>query len=93
MSSESEAPARKLSGAPGILAGALAAGLSVYALVWVLTIVEPQVYRVSFLLLALVLTFLLYPARQGWRRIQMLDVLMIEPDPCGTIARAACLQP
>jgi len=39
----------------------LAAGLSVYALYWVVGIVQPQVYRASFLLVALVLTFLLYP--------------------------------
>ena len=38
-------------------------GLSLYALYWVLFIVQPQVYRVSFLLVALVLTFLLFPAR------------------------------
>ena len=35
--------------------------LAAYSLYWVLFIVQPQVYRVSFLLLALVLTFLLYP--------------------------------
>ena len=33
-----------------------------YALYWVLFIVQPQIYRVSFLLIALVLTFLLFPA-------------------------------
>ncbi len=45
----------------------LAVGLSVYALYWVIAIVEPQVYRVSFLLVALVLSFLLYPAVAGSR--------------------------
>ena len=55
----------------------LATGLSVYSLIWVLTIVEPQIYRVSFLLLALILTFLLYPARQGQQRVSLLDWLMI----------------
>ena len=43
----------------------LAIGLSLYALYWVLFIVQPQIYRVSFLLVALVLTFLLFPARRG----------------------------
>src|SRR4051812_2048395 len=43
------------------LAGLLCVGLSLYALYWVLFIVQPQVYRVSFLLVALVATFLLYP--------------------------------
>ncbi len=42
----------------------LAAGLSLYALYWVVFIVQPQVYRVSFLLVALVLTFLKFPARR-----------------------------
>ena len=39
----------------------LAFVLSVYALYWVVGIVDPQVYRVSFLLIALVATFLVYP--------------------------------
>ncbi len=38
--------------------------LSLYALYWVLFVVQPQVYRVSFLLMALVLTFLLVPGRR-----------------------------
>jgi TRAP transporter 4TM/12TM fusion protein len=47
-----------------------------YALLWVITIIQPQVYRVSFLLAALVVTFLIYPARQG-QKLQILDGLMI----------------
>ena len=62
---EPEAPTRQLSGTPGLLATVLAVGLSVYALYWVVAIVQPQVYRVSFLLLALVLSFLLFPAVKG----------------------------
>ena len=46
---------------------ALAAGLSLYALYWVIGIVQPQIYRVSFLLITLVLTFVLYPAIPAWR--------------------------
>lgn len=76
MNVESEASVRRLSGVPGLLAWALAVGLSIYSLVWVITIVQPQVYRVSFLLIALVLTFLLYPARHG-QRLQAIDFLMI----------------
>ena len=76
MNGESEAPVRKLSGIPGMVAWTLAVGLSVYALLWVVTIVQPQVYRVSFLLIALVLTFLLYPARQG-QKLHFVDWLMI----------------
>jgi len=77
MNLDSEAPVRNLSGAQGALGWVLATGLSVYSLVWVITIVEPQIYRVSFLLLALILTFLLYPARQGQQRVSFLDWLMI----------------
>ena len=52
----------------------LAAGLSLYALYWVVGIVQPQIYRVSFLLIALVLTFLLYPAGPARRgRVTGLD--------------------
>jgi TRAP transporter 4TM/12TM fusion protein len=45
------------------LAACLAFALAAYALYWVVGIVVPQVYRASFLLLALVLTFLTYPER------------------------------
>ncbi|HSC27439.1 MAG TPA: TRAP transporter fused permease subunit [Vicinamibacterales bacterium] len=60
-----EAPTRRLGGATRRLADLLALGLSLYALYWVLFIVQPQIYRVTFLLGALVLTFLLFPARRG----------------------------
>jgi TRAP transporter 4TM/12TM fusion protein len=63
------AATRSLEGFPRRLASTLAIALSAYALYWVLFVVEPQVYRVSFLLIALVLTFLLFPpnrrSRQG----------------------------
>jgi TRAP transporter 4TM/12TM fusion protein len=59
-----EAPARELGGWTGRLAAMLSVGLSLYALYWVLFIVQPQVYRVSFLLLTLVLSFLLFPIRR-----------------------------
>ena len=56
----------------------LAVGLSVYALYWVIAIVDPQVYRVSFLLVALVLSFLLYPAGRGRRTgVSALDWLLV----------------
>ncbi|HCE02771.1 MAG TPA: C4-dicarboxylate ABC transporter permease, partial [Acidobacteria bacterium] len=52
----------------------LAAGLSVYALYWTVRIVPAQIYRVSFLLISLVLTFILYPARSVSRgRVAALD--------------------
>jgi TRAP transporter 4TM/12TM fusion protein len=77
MSTESEAPIRKLSGIPARLAWGLAVGLSAYSLLWVVTVVQPQIYRTSFLLGALVLTFLLYPARRQYQAIGLLDGLMI----------------
>jgi TRAP transporter 4TM/12TM fusion protein len=60
-----EAPTRRLRGFAGALSTGLSVALSLYALYWVLFIVQPQIYRVSFLLIALVLTFLLFPARRG----------------------------
>ena len=57
---------------------ALATGLSLYALYWVVGIVQPQVYRVSFLLITLSLTFLLYPASQHSRsRVTPVDWLLV----------------
>jgi TRAP transporter 4TM/12TM fusion protein len=40
---------------------ALAFALAAYALYWVVGVVDPQIYRVSFLLIALAATFLIYP--------------------------------
>jgi TRAP transporter 4TM/12TM fusion protein len=57
-----DGPGRRLSGLPGRFATCLAVGLSLYSLYWVLFIVQPQVYRISFLLIALVLTFLVFPS-------------------------------
>ena len=67
-------PTRPLSGFPARLVTVLAAGLSLYALYWVIGIVQPQIYRVSFLLITLVLTFVLYPAVPAWRnRVAAVD--------------------
>ncbi len=61
------------------VATTLAIGLSLYSIYWVLFIVQPQVYRVSFLLLALVLIFLLFPARRtsSGNRVEPLDWFLI----------------
>jgi TRAP transporter 4TM/12TM fusion protein len=58
---------RAPSGATGSAASWLAAALAAYAVYWVLFIVQPQVYRVSFLLIALILTFLRFPATRRGR--------------------------
>lgn len=46
-----------------MIARALSFGLAAYAIYWVVGIVPAQVYRPSFLLMALVITFLSYPWR------------------------------
>ena len=69
---------RPLAGASGTVATALATGLSLYSLYWVLFVVQPQIYRVSFLLIALVLAFLLYPRVRGSAApVATLDWLLI----------------
>jgi len=55
----------------------LAFALSVYALYWVVGIVDPQVYRVSFLLIALAATFFVYPFSPGSRVGATVDGLCI----------------
>ena len=75
---ESESPTRSLSGTPRRITTTLATGLALYAIYWVLAIVEAQVYRASFLLVALVLTFLLYPHRRDARQgVALLDWALI----------------
>src|SRR5690349_5236065 len=64
---ESESATRTLRGIPGRVVAVLAAALSMYAIYWVLAIVEAQTYRASFLLIALALTFLVYPMRRASR--------------------------
>ena len=71
---EGEAATRSLRGATGRLVAALCVALALYALYWVVAVVEAQLYRSSFLLLALALTFLVYPARRAARgRVTAVD--------------------
>ena len=73
-----EGPTRTPRGVAGKLAASLSIGLSLYSLYWVLFIVQPQVYRVSFLLVAAVLTFLLFPARRrDTNRVSAIDWALI----------------
>jgi TRAP transporter 4TM/12TM fusion protein len=73
-----ESPTRHLRGAVGAVGTALATGLSLYALYWVVGIVQPFVYRVTFLILTLVLTFLYYPAsRREKSGVGALDWMLI----------------
>jgi TRAP transporter 4TM/12TM fusion protein len=71
---------RPLSGWAERAAILLAILLSGYAVYWVLFIVQPQIYRVSFLLIALTLTFLRVPATRGnarGRPVPVIDWLLI----------------
>src|SRR5262245_34002560 len=75
---DAEAPTRRLEGIPRLAAAVLTTGLAAYALYWVLVIVDPQMYRVSFLLIALVASFLMYPAtRSRQARVGVLDWILI----------------
>ena len=85
---EVDTPARILLGWTGRLAMVLSIILSVYALYWVVGIVQPLVYRASFLLLVLVLGFLYYPGRpESKSRVTALDWLF------ALLSVAACLWP
>jgi TRAP transporter 4TM/12TM fusion protein len=74
-----ESQGRALQGWSRRLATGLAIGLSLYSLYWVLFIVQPQIYRVSFLLVSLVLVFMLFPARRRSRsdRVALVDWVLI----------------
>ena len=72
-----EIPTRSLPGMSRVVADVLAVGLSLYALCWVVVIIQPQVYRVSFLLIALVLIFLLFPAKKNAVHVSVVDYVLI----------------
>jgi len=50
---ETESPVRALVGPTLTLVRVLSVGLALYALYWVIGIIEPQIYRASFLLVTL----------------------------------------
>jgi TRAP transporter 4TM/12TM fusion protein len=74
-----EPSGRKLQGRARLAVSILATGLSLYSLYWVIFIVQPQIYRVSFLLIALILIFLVFPGRSRapGTRIEPLDWVLI----------------
>jgi TRAP transporter 4TM/12TM fusion protein len=87
---ETESPVRELTGWPSGLARGLAIALAFYSLYWVVGIVQPLVYRASFLLAVLVLTFLLFPATTDPRdrqRVSWADWML------AALATAALLWP
>ncbi len=74
---EGESPTRKLTGTWRLAAGILAVALSIYALYWTQYTVTTHVYRASFLLVVLVLTFVLYPGlRRDHHRVPIYDMLL-----------------
>lgn len=75
---ESESATRSLSGVWRWIAGALAVGLAVYALYWTQYSITTQVYRASFLLIVLVLSFIVYPMfRTDRTRVMWYDLVLI----------------
>ena len=69
---------RQLDGVAAALSATLSVGLALYALYWVLFIVQPQIYRVSFLMIALALSFLLFPSRRGdLRGVSAVDWVLV----------------
>ncbi|MGE3845055.1 MAG: TRAP transporter permease [Vicinamibacterales bacterium] len=75
---EIESPARDLRGPTAWLSRSLAVGLSVYALYWVVGIIQPQIYRVGFLLMTLVLSFVSFSFRgRGGSRVPWSDWVLI----------------
>jgi TRAP transporter 4TM/12TM fusion protein len=74
---ENEAATRKLSGAWAWIAGIVAAALSIYALYWTQAIITTQVYRATFLMLVLALTFFYFPLRKAARaKVPWYDVVL-----------------
>ena len=73
-----ESPTRELTGRTAALATALTVGLSCYTLYWVVGIIQPQIYRITFLLLALVLSFLFYPrGRSDRAHVPLVDWALV----------------
>src|SRR5918999_5130193 len=70
---ESEKPARELSRLPRLLLSVAGVALSCYALFWVLNPVPAQIYRTSFLAVALAMTFILYEAWGSSRETERRD--------------------
>jgi len=70
---EAEKPGRELGGFPKLLLSVAGVALSCYALFWVLNPVPAQIYRTSFLAIALAMTFILYKAWGSAREIERGD--------------------
>ncbi|MCU0490228.1 MAG: TRAP transporter large permease subunit [Chloroflexaceae bacterium] len=82
---ESESATRKLSGPWAWVVGLLAAGLSIYALYWTQFSITTQIYRASFLMLILALTFFYFPM---WKRDRARPTIL---DVALALIAAGCL--
>ncbi len=67
VSDDADRGTRVLSGRAQLAGNWLAAALAGIALVWVLTIIQPLIYRAVFLMLALAATWVIYPAGRSDR--------------------------
>ncbi len=75
---EFEAPTRQLTGRMAALVTALAVFLSLYSLYGARETIIAHIFRAAFLLLALVLTFFLYPSSKKWRtRVPWFDFALV----------------
>ncbi len=74
---EGESPTRKLAGGWRLATGVLSGLLALYALYWTQYTITTHVYRASFLLIVLFLTFCFYPiARRDRNRVPWYDLLL-----------------
>jgi TRAP transporter 4TM/12TM fusion protein len=73
---EGEGRARRLGGFWGYAVTVIAVGLALYALYATQATIPAQVYRTSFLGIALVLTFLRFPFRRAGRGVGPVDLLL-----------------
>jgi TRAP transporter 4TM/12TM fusion protein len=74
---EAESPVRDYRGPLALVFGLIAVGLSAYALYATQATITTQIYRTSFLGIALALTFVLYPWRRGGsRNLNVIDVVL-----------------
>ena len=85
---ESESATRQLTGGWRWTAAILAGGLSIYGLYWTQYNITTQVYRATFLLLVLALSFLLYPLRGRRSWLEFAGILALGVDPARAVLAA-----
>jgi TRAP-type uncharacterized transport system fused permease subunit len=82
-SDDAERGFRQLGGRARAIGSALAASLAMAGVVWVVSIIEPLIYRALFLLLALAATWVAYPSgRRDRDRVTAWDAILIAASVC-----------